>query len=177
MTFLSGINLKKSLILLTFIILIPIVSFAQNENLQIGGTLNKLYQSQAGYYDYSEPSVVNIKVSIWGFVKYPGKFIIPAYSSIKDLISYAGGPTDEARLEELRILRTNDDSSQTIIRINYKDFLMDTEVKTINTSEKLKAGDVLLVSGYPRFYLRDYISVAFSVASLLLTLIILIRQK
>jgi len=104
-------------------------------------------------------------------------FIIPSYSSIQDLLSYAGGPTDEARLEELRIIRTNSDSSKTIISVNYKDFLMDPEVTTVNTSQVLKAGDVLLVSGSPRFYLRDYISTILSVVSVLISVIILVRQK
>ena len=168
--------MKKTLFILALSLLFQFATSAQNENLQVGGGLNKMYQTQVGLYDLSDPSAVNIKVSIWGFVRYPGKFIIPSYSSIQDLLSYAGGPSDEARLDELRIVRTNSDSSQTIINVNYKDFLMDTEVKSVNTSEVLKAGDVLLVSGSPRFYLRDYISVILSVVSVLISVIILIRQ-
>ena len=169
--------MKKTLFILSLSLLFQFAASAQSDNLQVGGGLNKMFQSNAGFYDYSEPSVVNIKVSIWGFVRFPGKFIIPSYSSLQDLISYAGGPTDEARLEELRIVRTNGDSSKTIINVNYKDFLMDPEVKTVNTSQVLKAGDVLLVSGSPRFYLRDYISTILSVVSVLISVIILIRQK
>ena len=169
--------MKKTLFILSLSLLFQFAALAQSDNLQVGGGLNKMFQPQAGFYDYSEPSVVNIKVSIWGFVRFPGKFVIPSYSNIQDLLSYAGGPTDEARLEELRIIRTNSDSSKTIINVNYKDFLMDPEVKTVNTSQVLKAGDVLLVSGSPRFYLRDYISTILSVVSVLISVIILIRQK
>ena len=169
--------MKKALYVLATIFAFSIIVQAQNENLQVGGSLNKMYQAQGAFYDYSDPAVINIKVSVWGLVKYPGRFVLPEYSTIQDLLSYAGGPTDAARLEDLRIVRTNDDSTKTIIRVDYKDFLLDPEIKKVNVSRVLKAGDVLLVSGYPRFYLRDYISVALSVASLLLTLIILIRQK
>ena len=35
-----------------------------------------------GLYDYSDPSSINIKVSVWGFLKYPGKYIVPQYTTL-----------------------------------------------------------------------------------------------
>ena len=58
-----------------------ITTLAQNENLQLGSSLNNKV-NQGGLYDYSDPSAVNIKVSVWGFVRYPGKYIIPIYCNI-----------------------------------------------------------------------------------------------
>lgn len=90
-------------VIILFLICIPIVSFAQNGDLQIGSGVNQLKNYLGGgLYDYSDPHEVNIKVAVWGYVRYPGKFIIPAYSSVQDLLSYAGGPTDETHLDELR---------------------------------------------------------------------------
>jgi protein involved in polysaccharide export with SLBB domain len=133
---------------------------------------------QGGFYDCSDPSSVNIKVSVWGFVRFPGKYIIPVYSKINDLLSYAGGPTDEARLEEMRIVRTDSSSSKQIIyNLNFKDFLMNPEITMDSSVQSLKAGDVLLVSGSPRFYLSEYISTILTIVSVLISLIILIRQK
>jgi len=57
-------------------------SFAQNEGIQIGSNLSARQTSQGGYYDYSDPQAVNIKVAVWGWVRYPGKYIIPAYSNV-----------------------------------------------------------------------------------------------
>ena len=79
-------------------------SFAQDKDVQIGSSLNPRIQSQGGFFDYSDPEAVNIKVSVWGFVKYPGKYVIPEYSNLSDLLSYAGGPTDEARFRGFEII-------------------------------------------------------------------------
>jgi protein involved in polysaccharide export with SLBB domain len=169
--------LTKVIILSVFMIL-PIFISAQNNDLQLGSGLNKMSFTQGGFFDCSDPTSINMKVSVWGFVKYPGKYIVPAYSKINDLLSYAGGPTDEARLEDMRIVKTDSSTlKQTIYNLNYKDFLMDPNVNIDSSAQSLKAGDILLVSGYPRFYLRDYIGTILSVISVLISFTILVRQK
>lgn len=169
--------MKKTLVILILIFL-PVIVYAQNNDIQMGSGLNKITFTQGGFFDCSDPISVNIKVSVWGFVRYPGKYIIPVYSKINDLISYAGGPTDEARLEEMRIVRTDTaNSKQIIYNLNYKDFLMDPNVDVDSSLQSLKAGDVLLVSGSPRFYLRDYIGTILSIVSVLISFTILVRQK
>jgi hypothetical protein len=170
-------SLKFFLVIL-FLIVFPIIISAQNNDIQMGSGLNKNGLIQGGLYDFSDPSSLNIKVSVWGFVKFPGKYVIPVYSKINDLLSYAGGPTDEARLEEMRIVRTDSISSKQIIyNLNFKDFLMNPEITMDSSVQSLKAGDVLLVSGSPRFYLSEYISTILTIVSVLISLIILIRQK
>jgi hypothetical protein len=167
---------------ITFVLLIliafPVIISAQNNDIQMGSGLNKIGITQGGFFDCSDPSSVNIKVAVWGFVRFPGKYVIPVYSKVNDLISYAGGPTDEARLEEMRIVRTDSSSSkQMIYNLNFKDFLMDPNVGSDTSLQSLKAGDVLLISGSPRFYLRDYIGTILSIVSVLISVIILVRQK
>ncbi|MDR3627826.1 MAG: SLBB domain-containing protein, partial [Ignavibacteriaceae bacterium] len=105
---------NKYIVSILFIVLILAAkAFAQNEGVQLGSSLNQLRQApQGGFFDYSDPQAVNIKVAVWGWVKYPGRYVIPSYSSINDLISYAGGPTDAARMENIRLMRLNKDSSQ-----------------------------------------------------------------
>ena len=167
----------KNFLVISFLIVFPIIISAQNNDIQIGGGLNKIGYTQGGLFDFSDPSSLNIKVSVWGFVKYPGKYVIPVYSKINDLLSYAGGPTEEARLEEMRIVRIDSSSSkQKIFNVNYNDILMDSKASIDSSDKSLKAGDVLLVSGSPRFYLRDYISIILSVTSIVISLIILSRQ-
>jgi hypothetical protein len=169
--------LKKTFIIV-FLSLLPIIISAQNNDLQLGSGLNRIGFNQGGFFDCSDPSSVNIKVSVWGFVKFPGKYIIPSYSKMNDLLSYAGGPTEEARLEEMRLVRTDSGSSkQTIYNLNYKDFLMDTKISSDTSYQTLKAGDILLVSGSPRFYLRDYLGTILSIISVLISFTILVRQK
>lgn len=162
-------------ILLIFILLLAFeFNYAQND-VQIGSGINpRQTQGNAGLFDYSDPGTVNIKVAVWGFVKYPGKYIIPGYSNVNDLLSYAGGPTDAARLEEMRLIRINKDSSETVIPLNYKDLLFNSDVHEIKDAPPLKAGDVLVVSGEPRLYFKDYLQISLSIFSALISLAILL---
>lgn len=174
-------KLSNSMLMITCVVLLFGANvFAQNNGMQLGSGLNSRLATQGGLYDYSDPQAVNIKVAIWGYVRFPGKYIIPAYSTVNDFLSYAGGPTDAARLENLRLMRMNEDSSQTIIDIKYSDLMMDVESKSLIKSPPLKPNDVLLVIGEPRYYFRDYFSMALSVVSVVVsvaTLIIVYVRK
>ena len=76
--------------------------FAQMGDIKVGSSSLNSRNYNAGFFDYSDPEAINITVSVWGYVRYPGKYLVPNYSSVKDLISYAGGPTEESNLEDLR---------------------------------------------------------------------------
>jgi SLBB domain len=147
---------------------------AQNEDFQLGGAKDQLRQAQGAYYDYSDPEAVNIKVSVWGYVKFPGRYIIPNYSSALDLLSYAGGPTLEADLDNLNIYRMKKDSTQEMIKFNYNALLYDDSLSTIKQAPQIKAGDVILIPGSPRLFFKDYFSISLSVFSALVSLAILV---
>lgn len=154
-------------------LLISTSIYAQND-LQIGRGLGEVRQTQGAFYDYSDPAGLNIKVSVWGFVKYPGKYVVPSYSTVEDLLSYAGGPTDDAHLDDLRLYRYDEDSSQVMVKINYNDLLWNEKIETLTKTPDLLAGDILLVPGEPRLYFRDYVTLALSIVSTLISLSILI---
>lgn len=128
-----------------------------------------------GFYDYSDPEAVNIKVSVWGFVKYPGRYVIPEYTSVVDLISYVGGPTDDSNLDELRIYRIDENKKEQMIPFNFNDLMwednLEGKYKFVPT---LKPGDILVVPGEPRLYFMDWFSIGLSVFSALISLTILI---
>ncbi len=148
--------------------------FAQNSELQVGSNTNQLRQNQGAFYDYSDPTTLNIKVSVWGFVKYPGKYVIPMESNVYDLLSYAGGPSEDAHLYDLRIFRTLEDSSREMVKFNYNDLLWDENLKEFKNAPGLAAGDILLVPGSQRLYFKDYLQIGLSVFSALISLSILI---
>jgi hypothetical protein len=173
--------MKRLLLLIAVILFFKINLFAQNQDIQIGAGLNANRLTTTGFFDYSDPQAVNIKVAVWGFVRYPGKYIIPAYSNVNDLLSYAGGPTDAAHLDNLKLYRTNKDSSQTIFNLHYKDFLNYADVNTVPARvPKLMPGDILLVTGEPRLYFSNYFSIIVTTVSTLIsiaTLVYLIVKK
>ncbi len=167
--------MNRKYFVVVLMLLFASLSFGQAKKYEIGTPYKNLTNRTGGFYDYSDPQEVNIKVSVWGFVKYPGKYIIPVYSDVSDLLSYAGGPTDDAHLDDLRLYRVLKDSTQIMYKFNWNDLLWEDSLHTKKVNmPKLKPGDVLLVPGSQRLYLRDWFSMALSLVSVLISLSILI---
>lgn len=166
--------MKKYIFLLIILFVLPRYLTAQTGDIKIGRDPTARLGTQGGYYDYSEPEAVNIKVSVWGFVRYPGRYLIPNTSNVRDLISYAGGPTDDAHLDDLRLYRSND-STQTLLKFDYNDLLWDPVFKTNRQKPpEIQVGDILLVPGTPRLYFRDYFTMTLQIVSTLISLTILV---
>ena len=165
---------KKLYIIFIFLGLTGIL-FGQENNTQLGSPNVELRNYNTGLYDYSDPSSVNIKVSVWGFLKYPGRYIVPQYTSLNDLISYAGGPESDANMDDMRIYRVLDNGKEQMIQFTYNDLMYDKKLEVHNrVVPKLMAGDILIVPGAPRLYFRDYFSIGLSIFSALTSLVILI---
>ncbi len=150
-------------------------SYAQ-EDIQFGKKLGQLAtQYRGALYDYSDPAGINIKVKVWGYVEFPGEYVVPAGTGVNDLLALAGGPTQDARLGQLRIFRINPDSTQTMIKFNYNDLLWNDEglSKPLKIPH-IKAGDILLVPGEPRFFFKDYFTIALSIVSTLSSIAVLL---
>ncbi|KAA3655690.1 MAG: hypothetical protein DWQ10_17065 [Calditrichaeota bacterium] len=62
-------------------------------------------KQKASLYYLGEQNELLIKVNIWGFVKKPGQYLVPTDTDLISLISYAGGPLDEAKLKKVKIIR------------------------------------------------------------------------
>lgn len=165
----------KKIVLIASVLFFSFNIKAQINDIQVGTdpTLNRRYS--AAFYDYSEPNAVNIKVSVWGFVRYPGRYLVPDYTTVKDLLSFAGGPTEDARLEDIRLYKTLKDSSSMLLKIDYNDLLWNDKLtnKYLN-SPKVAVGDILLVPGSQRLYYKDYIQLTLSVVSTLLSITLLV---
>ena len=165
----------QKLCLLFFIVFIiyPVYLSAQEKDYQIG--LNPNYQpTSGGYYDYSDPNSINIKVAVWGYVKFPGKYVIPIRSDIKDLISYSGGINDNAFLDNLRIYRLDKDSTQLLLKYDYEDLWWGENWKPNIDLSKMHAGDVLIVPGRPRVYWENYLSLILSSLGFLISVATLV---
>jgi len=169
--------LKIKFLFVFFFALFVANSFAQSNDYELGAAPQTQYRQQGGFFDYSDPRTVNIKVAIWGGVKFPGKYIVPEESTVNDLLSYAGGPVVDAELDELRLFRTAADSSSKMIKFNLNDLLWE---KNLNNNSiklpKLMAGDIFLVPVYPKYFFREWLSIGLSVFSALVSLAILLTK-
>ncbi|MBK8946913.1 MAG: SLBB domain-containing protein [Ignavibacteriae bacterium] len=159
-----------------FLVTIQIVSFAQERNYELGTPWadNMRRSIYGGFYDYSDPEAINISVSVWGFVRYPGRYIIPEYTNVVDLISFVGGPMDDSNLDELRIYRI-ENNKEVMIPFDYNDLMwedgLDGKYKKV---PQIKPSDILVIPGEPRLYFLDWLGLSLSVVSVLSALSVLI---
>ncbi len=128
---------KMFFVIIVCLSLLPISSgigqdFRQQANVQYGNT--------AAQYILGNNDVLLITVNLWGHVQKPGIYSIPSSFGIIDLLSSAGGPLKSARLNDIKIIRKN----QEVISVNIKEF-----IKTGNKDllVPLQPGDVIIVSG------------------------------
>ncbi len=165
--------MRKLFILFT-VFLISSSLHSQNENVQIGSPFRDIKNQQTAVYDLSDPNGINIKVSVWGYVKLPGKYIVPANTNLLDILTYAGGPTTDATIEDLRLFRTLPDSSQQLMTFNYNSLMWEEQFTQNLKFPNLEPDDLILVTGEPRFFFKDYFSITLSIISTLVSLTILI---
>ena len=158
---------KIFLIIITvFILLTPL---SAQEDIQVGSQ-KYVARQQTGFFDFSDPTGINIKVQIWGYVKFPGYYVIPARSALNDLISLAGGPTEDALLDNIRILRTNPDSSTMTLKYNYDNLLWGDKLDISVKFPRMYAGDMLIVPGEPRYFARQDVSFYVSITTAIVSI-------
>jgi hypothetical protein len=174
--------MRKSLLgsLILCVLVLNIKIFSQAGGVKIGAS-SSVDRSQGAYFDYADPEAINITVAVWGYVKYPGKYLVPNYCTIKDLLSYSGGPTDDAHLDDLSLYKVLRDSTKVLYKINYSDIINKSYISPEKENlPKLEVGDLLIVPGEPKLYFKDYFSFALSAVSTLVsvaTLIVVIFRK
>lgn len=95
------------------------------------------------YLSLGDEDELMIKIFIWGQVGLPGVYEVPNGTDLVAALSLAGGPTDHAKLSEVKIIRSGDTTSQ-VLKVNVKKYM---ETGDINLIPLLKPGDTVVVSG------------------------------
>ncbi len=159
-----------------FIVLIAYgIVNAQVKNSQLGSTDLGAKNSQNALFDYSDPEAVNIKLSVWGAVRYPGKYLVPSYTSVLDLISYAGGPDGNADMADLKLYRVNENGKEKLIDFNYDDVVNGDKLEQKNRIvPKLEPGDFLIIPASNATSFREYLSFGLQLVSVVVSIISII---
>jgi polysaccharide biosynthesis/export protein len=97
----------------------------------------------AQYYLGSSDELL-IPVNIWGFVMKPGQYMVPDNTDLVALLSFAGGPTEEARLTHIRIIRSDPKLGNVVYKIDVKRYIETADERLI---PNLRPGDTVIVSG------------------------------
>lgn len=109
------------------------------------------YSDRPAQYILGSNDVLLITVNLWGHVRKPGIYSIPSSFGLVDLLSSAGGPLSTARLNDVRIIRKN----QEVITVNLEEFIK-TGNKDLLIS--LQPGDIIIVSGSISSIFRSVVS-------------------
>ncbi len=157
-------------IIITFLFITCFFNFAYSQDdIQIGSQ-GATGNQNGGLFDYSDPSAVNIKVQLWGYVEFPGFYIIPSGFSINELISLAGGPTQDALINDIRVVKLREGAKTVMVKYDYNDMMWEENINTQINYVRLDAGDIVVVPGEPRYFVRQdiafYLGIVTTLASL-----------
>ena len=132
--------MKKLLIISLFLMMLCCALFAQSETTSSGYNSGSVYM-YSGTLTGTEQ--LKIKSYIWGQVRKPGLYIVPDDTDLLTLISSAGGPTENANLKKVRIIRASEDGEK-IIFVNLSKYIETGNEELIPI---LQPGDTVVVSG------------------------------
>lgn len=94
-------------------------------------------------YYFGQGDELTIRVNIWGQVKRPGHYVIPVKTDLVSFISFAGGPQEKAKLDNVKIVRNIQGKSE-VVKVNVKKYLNTADFSLI---PHLMPGDTVVVSG------------------------------
>ncbi len=167
-------------ILVLLIVLLSFTAYAQDKNEKIG--IPDDFKIGTNYYNYGDKDKVNIDVFVWGSIRVPGKYLIPQGTTLLELITLCGGPLNESKLEDIRIVRLKNDSmgvkEDKVMTFDYNEFLWEKQIaKPGRLNPVLYPGDLVLIPNSPKFNFRDNLylilgltTTLISIATLIITL-------
>ena len=163
------------ILIFVFLIIFYEFVFCQSDKEKVG--IESISTNSSGYFNFGDKDKVNIEINVWGFIRNPGKYIVPAGTTFQDVLSYSGGFTYDTKLDEIMLYRHKNDSLHTkdqLIKLNYNDFFWEDTInlKKIN-NPVLEPGDVLIFKGSPKYFFRDNLSLITSLASLAVSIVTL----
>lgn len=97
----------------------------------------------AQYYLGAEDELL-VPVNIWGFVRNPGQYMVPNNTELISLLSFAGGPTESAKISSIRIVRSDPKFGNKVWKVDVKKYLETGDERIIPI---LKPGDTVIVKG------------------------------
>lgn len=132
--------MKKNIIIFIFFLLLSITLYAQSDTTTSGFSTGSVYL-YSGTLTGTEQ--LKIKTYIWGQVSKPGLYIVPDDTDLLTLISSAGGPTENANLKKIRIIRASSEGEK-IIFVNLNEFIENGDEELIPV---LQPGDTVIIAG------------------------------
>jgi len=118
--------------------------------------------SAAAYYYIAKPGELTMTVNVWGFVRSPGRYEVASSTDLVQLLSYAGGPVQYAKLSDVKVTRVfrsdgGVNKQEISIDLEHLDKLTDAELE-------LRPGDTIFIDHTSWLTIRDAFSVVTTAA-------------
>ncbi len=124
-------------------------------------------QARAAQYFLGGQDQVLMGVNIWGFVNRPGQYMVPYDTDLISLLSYAGGPREDAKITGIKVVRgtkSNDAKNPgEVIQVDVKKWLKNGSPDDIPV---LRPGDTVVVSGTSFYFVSRFFEFAWRVAAI-----------
>lgn len=101
-------------------------------------------QDRAAQYYLGSKDELLIPVNVWGFVQKPGQYLVPDNTDLITLLSFAGGPTENAKISHIRVIRNDRKLGDVVYKVDVKKFIETGDDRLIPV---LKPGDTIIVNG------------------------------
>jgi polysaccharide biosynthesis/export protein len=156
---------------------------AQGNGIMLGNGGSGMGLTSSGgssYYDMSLGSGLTIPVNLWGFVKNPGRYVVSSSTNLVQLLSYGGGPTELARITDVRIIRDRKVDStikELVLLCNLEQF---QKLGDASQNPMLYPGDTIIVPGNAISSFQTTLGIVRDIALVLqvaATIIILSRSR
>ncbi len=141
----------KKYVFIGLMMVFAIVVFAQTDS-AVPMSFSTFNSGSAYLYSgtLTETEQLKIKTYIWGQVRKPGLYIVPDNTDLLTLISLAGGPTEDAKLTKIKIIRPTTKGKKVIL-VNLKKYMENGDKKLVPV---LQPGDTVVISGTVYYAVR-----------------------
>lgn len=139
------------------------------------GDAFKTYADGNEFMSGREPGVVMMKVNLWGAVKKPGIHHIPVKTDLISLLSYGGGPNDNAAIEDVTIKRSLGNNRQKIIDINLAQVIHGSQTYDLT----LQPEDIVVIPANKPIINQDtymIVTIIATIATTALSVVLLSKQ-
>ncbi len=132
------------------------------------------FTSGSEFMSGQEPGTVMMKVNLWGAVRKPGIHHIPVKTDLVALMSFAGGPNDNAIIDEITIKRQQG-NKQTKINVDLSQLIHGE----YNNNLTLQPDDIIVVPANEPWISQNTFTLAIfasTLASIILSAVIIDNQ-
>ena len=120
---------------------------------------------KAAQYFLGNQDQVLMAINVWGFVNMPGQYMVPLETDLVSLLSYAGGPREDARIKRIRVVRsTAMNDTSTVIDVDVKKFV---DSGDFAENPVLLPGDTVVVSGTTFHLVNKLFELGFRIAMII----------